>query len=129
MIDKSTDNWLETVSTNIRKYRKNNGLTQEELAEVADISLSFMGMIERSKRIPSVDTLLKIVKTLNITFNDLFFSDITTTHKSLRLSEKYGTKYAAQPDIIDKRIASLISRLPTSKKRVLLKIIKHLFEK
>lgn len=44
----------------IKKERLNRGLTQEVLAEKANISVSFLGQIERGERKLSLETLIKI---------------------------------------------------------------------
>ena len=59
----------------IRHYRRKLGLTQEFLAEQADISPSFMGHIERGSRISSLDTLMKLCTALKVTPNDLLKDD------------------------------------------------------
>lgn len=51
----------------IRTLRRQHGLTQEELAEKAGISPSFMGHIERGSRIASLDTLVILCNTLKTT--------------------------------------------------------------
>jgi transcriptional regulator with XRE-family HTH domain len=50
----------------IKAQRKLLGMTQEELAELAGISCSFMGHIERGTRKLSVDTLVKITGALQL---------------------------------------------------------------
>ena len=46
--------------------------TQEELAERAQISVSFLSMIERGERIPHVETLAAIAAALGVTLSELF---------------------------------------------------------
>ena len=46
--------------------------TQEELAERAQISVSFLSMIERGERIPHVETLAAIANALGVTLSELF---------------------------------------------------------
>jgi len=60
----------------IRHYRVRNQMTQEQLAELADISASFMGHIERGSRIASLDTLMKLCAALGVTPNDLLSVDV-----------------------------------------------------
>lgn len=50
----------------IKAQRKLLGMTQEELAEQAGISCSFMGHIERGTRKLSVDTLVKITNAVRL---------------------------------------------------------------
>ena len=48
----------------IRKYRKEKGLTMDQLAEMADVSSSFLGHIEHGTRVASVETLARLCKAL-----------------------------------------------------------------
>ena len=47
-------------------------MTQEQLAEVADISVNFMGYVERGQRAASIQTLERIAQGLNVRPKDLF---------------------------------------------------------
>ena len=51
----------------IRVLRRKNGMTQEQLAEKAGISASFMGHIERGSRIASLETLVALCNALKVT--------------------------------------------------------------
>lgn len=55
----------KTLSDNIRSYRKELHLTQEQLAENADISFSYLADIEHCKTWISDKTLLKLAKALH----------------------------------------------------------------
>ena len=55
----------KTLSNNIRSYRRDLHLTQESLAENADISLSYLADIEHCKTWISDKTLLKLAKSLH----------------------------------------------------------------
>lgn len=63
----------QKISFNIRKFRKINNLTQEELAEKADISYDFMRRIESSKGKCgfSVYTLYKVALALGVSVDEL----------------------------------------------------------
>ena len=56
------------VARNIRKYRTKSNLTQEKVAELADLSLNFYQRLElvSQKDTPSLATLFKIAKVLRI---------------------------------------------------------------
>jgi len=56
----------------IRVLRETLSYTQEELAEKAGISVSFVSMIERGERTPHVETLVAISDALAITVSQLF---------------------------------------------------------
>ena len=50
----------------VRTVRRQMGLTQEELAERVGISASFLGHIERGTRVASLETLVAMCNTLNV---------------------------------------------------------------
>lgn len=55
----------------IRSYRSKAGLTQEKLAEKADLHHNFIGEVERGNMEISVGSLLKISKALGVEIVDL----------------------------------------------------------
>ena len=59
------------LGKNIKKRRKELGLTQEQLAEKLNMSLNFVGKIEVAFSKPSLDTLIEIAKVLNTTVSKL----------------------------------------------------------
>ena len=60
--------WYRQIGKKISYYRKLRGLTQEQLAESADIHLTFLGAIEapNMEKAVSLDTLFDIAKVLNV---------------------------------------------------------------
>ena len=59
------------VGKRVRQLRLQKKLTQEQLAERADISTSFLGHIERGSRKLSLDSFCRIARALDCTANDL----------------------------------------------------------
>jgi XRE family transcriptional regulator, regulator of sulfur utilization len=59
------------VGETIRSYRKRAGLTQEKLAERADLHHNFIGEVERGNMEVSLGSLLKIAKALGIRVREL----------------------------------------------------------
>lgn len=55
----------------IKEYRKRLGLTQEQLAEILDISPRQLQRIESGKKETSLKTLRKLIKVLNIEDEDI----------------------------------------------------------
>lgn len=55
------------VGKRISLIRKNRGMTQEQLAEKAELSNVYISHIENSRSIPSLETLMKICSALDIT--------------------------------------------------------------
>lgn len=60
------------LGENIKKYRALKGLTQEKLADKADIGLSFLGKIEVAYAKPSFNTIISIANALEISLKELF---------------------------------------------------------
>lgn len=55
------------VGKRISLIRKNRGMTQEQLAEKAELSNIYISHIENSRSIPSLATLMKLCSALDIT--------------------------------------------------------------
>ncbi|MBM6871065.1 helix-turn-helix transcriptional regulator [Pseudoflavonifractor phocaeensis] len=60
------------IGLNILYYRKQQGLTQENLAEIIDITQQHMQRIETAHSIPSLPTLLNIADALGVPVEKLF---------------------------------------------------------
>lgn len=65
-------NKISTIAKNMRKYRKQKGLSQDKLSRLADISHATMIKIESGGiQSPTIDTVQKIAKALNVSLDDL----------------------------------------------------------
>ncbi len=71
MKSKNYDIWLK-IGLNILHYRKEQGLTQEQLAEKCNISRTYMQKIETASSSCSLDTLIDISRSLNIPLKKIF---------------------------------------------------------
>jgi transcriptional regulator with XRE-family HTH domain len=58
--------WRAVFGKNVRKYRQQRRLTQEQLAFESEIDLTYMGGIERGKRNPSLVVMGRIADALGI---------------------------------------------------------------
>jgi transcriptional regulator with XRE-family HTH domain len=76
------------IGKRIKFYRNNAGLTQEELANKACMSRSYLADVERNRYNPSLDTLDKIISALNITKSE-FYKDEECTSTAKETSEEY----------------------------------------
>ncbi len=63
------------IGERVRIRRKALGITQEKLAEMVDVSTSFIGHIERGTRKLSVETLASICKALGVSADFLMGLD------------------------------------------------------
>lgn len=92
-----------SLGARIRKIRKQNHMTQEQLAEACDLSTAHIGHIERGTRAASIETLITISKILNIStdyllldidlVNDKRFSDLINSMNNVS-EEKYNRLYS-----------------------------------
>ncbi len=54
----------------IQNYRKQKGLTQDELAEKVDISTNYLSKVERGLNILNTETFLKMAEVLSFSLED-----------------------------------------------------------
>jgi len=67
----SSENILEVFGANVQKYRKEQHISQEKLAEVAGVHRTYIGMIERAEKNITLRNMEKIAKALNIHITEL----------------------------------------------------------
>ncbi len=65
-------NQREVIGRSVLNHRKKAGLSQEALAEKADIHPNYVGRIERGECSPTLTILLRIAKALNVRPYKLF---------------------------------------------------------
>lgn len=84
---------LKTIGKNIRKYRREKDIRQDKLAEMADLSTNYIGMIERGEKVPSLETFLKICEALDVSA-DMLLADTNYNGYCVKdsiLSDKLNT--------------------------------------
>lgn len=83
------------IGEKIRKARIEAELSQEQLAEQCDISLSFLGHIERGSRKMSLETLVSISNALNLSCDYLLMDELpendTVIQAIATTAKKHGT--------------------------------------
>jgi XRE family transcriptional regulator, regulator of sulfur utilization len=62
----------KSIGERIRNERKEQGLSQEKLAELAKLNTSYIASVERGRYSIGIDNLRKICKALRIKMVDLF---------------------------------------------------------
>jgi len=92
------------IGNNIRNNRKAQGLTIQDISNMTDMDWSFLARIETGKGIPSIASIQKIAKALNIELADIF------------------TKQ--QKNILDKAIVNIINSYSGHDKKNVLDILK-----
>jgi transcriptional regulator with XRE-family HTH domain len=67
----SKDNILNTFGENVRKYRHKLAISQEELADRANLHRTYIGMIERAEKNITLINIEKIANALGVKISDL----------------------------------------------------------
>ena len=78
-----------TIGNRIKIARKERGLTQEALAERVDITLYYMGEIERGTKTPSLDLFIRLVEVLDVSADYLLRDTVS-------MGNVYGDKRMAR---------------------------------
>ena len=96
-----TMDW-SSIGRNIRQYRLECDLRQEDLAEAAGLSANYIGMVERGEKTPALETLVAILNVLHVSA-DMVLTDVVEsgyTVKQSMLAEKVGRLPAAERERI-----------------------------
>lgn len=97
---------LESIGKNIRKFRVDRKVRQEDLAEMTNLSTAYIGMVERGEKTPSLETFLSIVNALNISADMVLYEVLSTGY-----------------DIKTSLINDKIENLPTNDKELVYDVI------
>jgi len=84
----------KSIGKNIRAYRVMRKLRQEDLAEMTDLSVTYIGMVERGEKFPALETFINILNALEVSA-DVILADVL----------KVG--YEVKGSIITEQLASL----------------------
>jgi len=74
-------------SRNLKKYRKERGLSQRELAELSGLTLRMISYYENEASKPPIDNITAIAKALNVRINDLIGKENDVTDIQDELSK------------------------------------------
>ncbi len=96
----------------LRTLRRERGISQEKLGEKADLHPTYIGMIERGEKSPTLDTIVKLAQALDVSLIELFNLEMPT-----------------EEDFLKGKILALIERKTKSQKQLALKVLKGLFQK
>ena len=97
------------VAGRIKYLRLMKSISQEDLALQAEINPAYFGQVERGLKCPTIDTLYKIAKALEISLSEL-----------LRIDAHISTVNQ------DRRLLEVMSRIPEGKREQVLKILEDL---
>jgi len=71
MIDSQNRKVLLSFGNKLRYYRINKGYSQEKLASVADIHRTYIGMLERAEKNPTLLMMIKLADALETKVTNL----------------------------------------------------------
>jgi len=77
------------LAENLKKNRQKRGITQEQLAEKADVSSHYIAMVETCKTFPKPEMLERLAKTLGIEPHQLFSVE---NDQNERMQKKIATE-------------------------------------
>lgn len=76
---------LSGIGKQIREARLQKSWDQDQLAEKTNLSLAYIGMIERGEKIPKLETFIRIINTLEISA-DVVLQDVLVNGYQVRMS-------------------------------------------
>ena len=108
----------ESIGRNIRKYRTEHKLKQDELAEKAGLSSNYIGMVERGEKIPSLESLINILNSLDISADMVLCDELSIGYrmKNSLLLERIAKLSKEDQQIVYAVIESLVENLRISRK-------------
>lgn len=88
------------IGVMIKKYRNQLNLTQEQLSEYLNVSVSAVSQWESDRTVPDVSTLLALANFFDITLDELF--DRTSNDKTKAIEEYYklDSEYANRGEVL-----------------------------
>lgn len=94
----------KALGNRIKEKRMELGLSQDNLAEICNLSTSFIGVIERSEKRASVETIVKIANAMKVTMDYLFSDsinydnsyDIDKAHELISDMDENEAEYAIE---------------------------------
>ena len=95
------------IGNKLKELRVLKGLTQEELAERADLHPTYIGQVERGEKSLTIASLEKIVEGLGISFSDLF-ENLQPPTKPASYAMQCYDKISAYPKETQKQFYELI---------------------
>lgn len=116
---------LDRIGERIRFEREKRGLSREAFAEIVGLSPFYIGQIERDERNMSVNTLIKICDSLNVS-TDYILKGYIQYMEDITVLETIQNNYSEEMDAEIKELLSLLSGCSKENIRLIKEIIKLL---
>lgn len=105
--------YKKIISANIKKYRREKGMTQKELADALGVKNTTVSMWEVGSNLMPAEVLVEVCRVLGVSLNEIGADD-----------EKEKTSAGADARLNE--FISLFSDLPDEKKEIALSLLKAL---
>ena len=110
---------INHVGYQIRQRRRYLNLTQEDLSEAANISVTYLSEIERGLRSPSLKVMIRLADKLNLRPQNFFSED----NRPFVVAEKQE-HYPSRKDELIQEATALLHQLPVSDVIKIIEMIK-----
>jgi transcriptional regulator with XRE-family HTH domain len=121
LVRRNKDRLDRTIGGNIRFERETRRISREELAEILDLTVSHMGLIERGERGATAVNLEKLSGIFGVTIDSLF-SERDSGYREVRESDDPTEATEAAR----KKVNSLLTRLDTGELDIVVGLVKGL---
>ena len=95
---------------NLAKFRKQRGLTQEELVKLSGVGISQIRRYETDKSTPSLDATIRLVKALGVSIDEMVF-DKTTAIASNKIIDRELLEQFEMISYMDEEERSLVKKI------------------
>lgn len=113
MSEKEARELENVIGCRIRTLRKAAGLSQEELAERADIAPQFLSRLENARHVPSVQTMLRLARALGTTPSALLGEPCrdSQAERMKRVAAMFEMLTEEDAEFLESQLAGWTSRL------------------
>lgn len=104
----------QEVGARIRYYRTEKKISQEKLSEISSLHPSYIGQLERGEKTPSIETIYKITRGLDMSLTDFFhdFELVTDDYEETYALKAYRL-IEYQPARTQKKLYNVINEILT----------------
>jgi len=97
-----------TLGNNIKLFRAHRQYSQADLAEKADISITFLSNIERGLKYPKPATLSQIADALNVEAYELFKTNLETNAEPIVVPNDYKIMLSRLSKVMTRKVNNTI---------------------
>ncbi len=95
---------------NLAKFRKQRGLTQEQLVKLSGVGISQIRRYETDKSTPSLDATIKLVKAIGVSIDEMVF-DKTTAIASNKIIDRELLEQFEMISYMDEEERNLVKKI------------------